>query len=420
MSDAEVLEPSTAIMTVEPGTDIVEAVAKQPGIVLLDREKFSAWYEKLKADAPTDVDISTNKGRDALRSFAARVRSEKAAIDKERLRLTADWRDMVSQANDAGKEIREQLDALAEEVRRPLTEWEQAEQKRADTVEATISGFKSQRFVEMSETAESIRTRGTSIYLTELDADVFQDRLDEAQREKDETVAHLKSALDRAEKAEAEAAELEKLRREKAEQEAAAQAKRDAEEAEARRVEQEKLAEQAKADAAAEAQRKIEAAAEQARRDAEEKAENDRKAVEAKRDYARQIIEHIKQVGLGMIGGQPQPYGILLHELDKKIVINDEMGDLQEEVRAVRDATRAQLEAAMERSRIKQEQEDQAEQDRLADEEKRKREANQAHRTKIMSAAKEAIISCGADEETAKKIVLAIKAAEIPHVRIEF
>lgn len=420
MSDAAAEVIHGEVMVVEPGTDIIEAVSARPGIVLMDTEKFDQFYEKLAAKAPTDVDITTGTGRDKVRSFAAEVRREKAAIDKARLSLTANWRDMTKQANDAGKVINERLEQLAIDVRKPLTEWEEAEKAREAEVDRIITLFRTARFVAMGEAADDIRERGTIIHNIAIDPEVFQDRADEAEREKKDTVDHLLAALAQAEKTEAAAAELEKLRQEKAEQEAAAQAKRDADEAEARRVEQEKLAEQAKADAAAEEQRKIEAAAEQARRDVEEMAENDRKAADAKRDYARQIIDHIKQVGLGMIGGQPQPYGILLHELGKKIVINDDMGDLQEEVRAVRDATRAQLEAAMERSRIKQEQEDQAEQDRLADEEKRKREANQAHRTKIMSAAKEAIISCGADEETAKKIVLAIKAAEIPHVRIEF
>ena len=175
MSEAEVLEPTNAIVTVDPGTDIVAAVAKKPGIVLLDREKFSAWYEKLKSEAPTDVDVSTAKGRDALRSFAARVRSEKAAIDKERLRLTADWRDMVKQANDAGNEIREQLDALAAEVRKPLTEWEEAEKAREAEVERIIGLFRSSRFVPMGEASDSIRERGTIIHEIAIDPDLFRD-----------------------------------------------------------------------------------------------------------------------------------------------------------------------------------------------------------------------------------------------------
>lgn len=415
MSDVAELE------TPVTGTAIALIVSQTPAVVLTDETKRKEFYAHIQAEVDAfEPDISTTKGRDAIKSLAFKITRTKTAIDAAGKELNEEARAKINAVDAERRAARDHLDELAKTVRKPLTEWEEAEKAREAEVERIIAMFRTSRFVEMGEASDHIRERGTIIHNIAIDPDVFQDRADEAEREKKDTVDHLLGALAQAEKAEAAAAELEKLRREKAEQEAAAQAKRDADEAEARRVEQEKLAEQAKADAAAEEKRKIEAAAEQARRDVEEKAENDRKAADAKRDYARQIIDHIKQVGLGMIGGQPQPYGILLHELDEKIIINDDMGDLQEEVRAIRDATRAQLEAAMERSRIKREQEDQAEQDRQADEEKRKREANQAHRTKIMSAAKEAIISCGADEETAKKIVLAIKAAEIPHVRIEF
>jgi len=121
-----------------------------------------------------------------------------------------------------------------------------------------------------------------------------------------------------------------------------------------------------------------------------------------------------------MIGGQPQPYGILLRELEMKIEINDDLGDLQHEVRAIRDATHAQLTASMERAAAKREQEEREEDRRRQEEAKAKREADQAHRTAVKTKAKEAIISCGADEETAKKIVMAIIAGEIPAVRMEF
>jgi colicin import membrane protein len=47
-----------------------------------------------------------------------------------------------------------------------------------------------------------------------------------------------------------------------------------------------------------------------------------------------------------------------------------------------------------------------------------KRDADQAHRGKVMSAAKVALMAVG--EEAAKKIVLAIRAGEIPAVTLTF
>ena len=49
-----------------------------------------------------------------------------------------------------------------------------------------------------------------------------------------------------------------------------------------------------------------------------------------------------------------------------------------------------------------------------------KRDADLKHRSAVKTAAKQAIMSCGADEETAKKIVLAIIAGEVPAVSLRF
>lgn len=380
MSEAEVLEPTNAIVTIEPGTDIIAAVAKQPGIVLLDREKFSAWYEKLKAEAPTDVDISTAKGRDALRSFAARVRSEKAAIDKERLRLTADWRNMVKQANDAGNEIREQLDALAAEVRKPLTEWEEAEKAREAEVERIISAFRSARFVAMGEASDAIRERGTAVHEVEITREQFQDRFEEAEREKKDTVEHLFAALKAAEKSEAETAELRRLREAEEKRLADEAAAREAEEAEARRIEEERIAEERRVAAEQAEQERVEAAAKEAedraRREAEETAEAERQRVQQEHEAA------------------------LVAERER--------------------AERAEAEAQAERDRIAAEEAERRAAEEREAQAKAKREADQAHRTAVKTKAKEALITCGADEETAKKIVLAIIAGEVPSVRMEF
>ena len=82
-----------------------------------------------------------------------------------------------------------------------------------------------------------IRERGGEIYQTALDPEVFGDRLDEAQREKDETVGILKAALDRAVKAEEEAAELVRLREEAEARDREERERREAEEAKRQRAE---------------------------------------------------------------------------------------------------------------------------------------------------------------------------------------
>jgi hypothetical protein len=405
----------------ETGTATALIVSQTPVVVLTDKEKRAEFYAHIQAEVDSfEPDISTLKGRDAIKSLAYKITRTKTAIDAAGKELNDEARQRINAVDAERRAVREHLDGLAKKVRQPLTEWEEAEKAREAEVDRIITMLRSSRFVEQSETSDSIRERGTIIHNIAIDPDVFQDRADEAEREKKDTVAHLLAAMEQAIKAEKAAEELERLRKAEAERQAAEQAKREAEEAEARRIEEEKRAEEARAAAEKAEQERIAAAAEQARRGAEQAAENERKDAERKREYARQIIDHIKQVGLGMIGGQPQPYGVLLRELEIKIEINDDLGDLQDEVRAIRDATHAQLTASMERAAAKREQEAREEEQRKADEQRRQREADQAHRTAVKTKAKEAIITCGADEETARKIVVAILAGEIPAVRMEF
>lgn len=373
---------ATAALELVPdtGTDIAVAVTKEPGIVLLDRQKFDAWYEKLAAKAPTDADVSTKKGRDTLRSFAAEVRSEKAAIDKARLRLTKEWRDMVSSANDAGKEINERLEQLAIDVRKPLTDWEAAEDARIKRCREIIEAFKSDAVVTLDDTAETVRARGMALFGVELPEDEFRDMLPEAQSAKDAAVATLKTALARLTKEEADRAELERLRQEaeeRAEQDRLADeaAAREAREAEEKRVAEERRVEAEKAEAERLARIEREAA-ENARREAEQAAEAERQRVE--REHAEQLAAERRRT---------------------------------EEAERVAQAERDRI-AAEEAARA-------AEAKRIADEQA-KREADQAHRTAVKSKAKAAIMSCGADEETARKIVMAIIAGEVPAVKLEF
>ncbi|BAK66845.1 conserved hypothetical protein [Sphingobium sp. SYK-6] len=353
----------------QDSTAIVVAVQKNPGIVLLDTEKFDVFYEKLKADAPVDADVTTNKGREALRKFAANVRSQKAAIDKSRLALTKEWRDMTAQANAAGKIIEQRLEALATEVRQPLTDWEQAENERLSNCRDTIARIRAAANVTIVDTVESVQERGTDIWGIVIDPEVFGDLAAEAQAAKDQTVSVLKEALARLKREAEERAELEKLRAEKEERD---------------RVEAERIAEQERVAAQAEATRVAEE-----RRIAAEKAEAERIA-RLEREAAERAQREAEAAA----------------EAERQRIQRE-----HEEALAAERARADEVERAA-----------QAERDRIAAEqaEQAKRDADKAHRTAVMKAAKEAIMTCGVDEEVAKKIVLLIRSGEVPNVSLRF
>lgn len=362
------------------GTDIVAAVDAKPAIVLLDTEKFDVFYEALKAKAPTDADVSTKKGRDALRSFAADVRSEKAKINRDRLRLTKEWRDLTSQVNDAGKQIDERLEGLAAEVRQPLTDWEEAEKQRVEWCQTVIADLKRGAVVSIDDTAETVRQRGEAAWNVLIKPETFGDMFVEAEAVKAATVETLKTALARLTKEEADRAELEKLR---------------AAEAERLRVEQEKAAAAELERRAAEAAR-----AEEERKAAAEQAEKDRIAAaeRAAEERARQQAEEAARAEQARKDAEAQAK---IEEANARAAEAERLAQAERDRIAEQELQRAAQEAA-----------DRAEQER--------REKNRQHVSKVMGEAKEAIMTCGVGEEVAKAIVLAIKANTIPHVGITF
>lgn len=379
---------ATAALKLEPehddqpeSTDIAVVVQHNPVIVLIDDKKRDDLYAHIRREVEAfEPDISTAKGRDAIKSFAFKITRTKTAIDAAGKKLNEEARQQINVVDAARRDARATLDALSDQVRKPLDDWKAAEDLRITECREAILSLQYAATVSIDDTAETVRARGKRVWETKLDAEKFGDMLVEAQTAKTNAVETLKIALARLIKEEADRAELEKLRAEAAEREAMEIAereererieaeKREAEEAERQRVEQERLA--------------------QERRVAAEKAEAERIA-EAEKAAAERASR----------------------EADERH---------QAELKAERDrAEKAERDAQAERDRIAElEAERLAEEKRLADE-RAEREADQAHRTAVKSAAKQAIMSCGADEDTARKIVAAILAGEIPNVSMEF
>jgi hypothetical protein len=188
----------------------------------------------------------------------------------------------------------------------------------------------------------------------------------------------------------------------------------------------------------------------------------------AENDAAKKVLDYIKQVRMGMIGGQTYPFPILLREVEEKIRPVDYPEQFRVEIEAARveahehltEAFKAHMErgqresaaqaAAEAEARVKAEQEaaivaerrkTQDAQDALAAEQRKQREAEEAeatrvaavaaedarrqadqdHRGAIMRAAKEALMEhAGITEGAAKKAVIAIVAGSIPSVTLKF
>lgn len=354
--------------------DLVRRVEANPAIVLTDEETFEAYYAYIEQQAlKLEVDLSTSAGRDLLRSAASEIARKKTAFDRTRKELTEDYRRKTATINAVGKLVVDRFAALQARVRHPLTVWEEREEARKQEADAILADLRNAAIVRAEETAEDVRKRLDRIRGINLNDELFGPRIEMAVDLRDEAVAALSEALARLVQQEEERAELERLRRAEAErQEREAREKR---EREAREAEEAR-----KRDDEARIERERQEAADKARRDAEEAA-------------ARAQQEEIDRINR----------------------------EKQAEVDAANKRAREAEEAAQaERDRAAREQREREEEASRVAAEKARREADQQHRSAVRTAAKEAIMTCGVDEDTARKIVLAIQAGEVPNVRIEF
>lgn len=351
-----------AIIEIAP--DLAPSIYVENGL-----DKF---LEQIREGVNEVPDLSTAKGRARIASLAAQVSRSKTAVEKP-------GRDYLKRLKEQPKVVETELrrfvtecDQLRDEVRRPLTEWEDAEKARTEALQ--------QRLVDLRALAEVIDAAGNYLPSADIQAriqeaksvvldDSWQERVAEAGVAKDSTIQQLEASLVVAQKREHEAAELERLRKEAEEK-----ARLEREETIRREA-----AEQARRDAEAKHKAELDAAA---RREAEEKARAE--AAERQRIETEQRAEREKK---------------------------------ETEERA-----RREKEEAVSAERRRQEEEKSArlaEEQRKAEEEAR-RAADKEHRRTINRQAIADLIESGLPQEMAEKALIAIASGKVSAVSIKY
>jgi hypothetical protein len=116
--------------------ELVVIEKKNAMAVFTNNDQLDPLIELIEKEARSLVpDVTTKKGRDAIASIAHKVARSKTYIDNAGKDLVAELKALPKQIDDRRRVARERLDALKDEVRRPLTEWE-AEQERIKAEEA--------------------------------------------------------------------------------------------------------------------------------------------------------------------------------------------------------------------------------------------------------------------------------------------
>ena len=93
---------------------------------------LDVFYNKIREEVMSEIpDLSTKKGRDRVASLSAQVSRSKVAIEKPGREYLKHLKEAVKPAEREIKRFVDMCDELRDEVRKPLTEWEQ-EQKRIE------------------------------------------------------------------------------------------------------------------------------------------------------------------------------------------------------------------------------------------------------------------------------------------------
>lgn len=275
-------------------TDLVVIEKKNAMAVFTNNDQLDPLIELIEKEARSLVpDVTTKKGRDAIASMAHKVARSKTYIDNAGKDLVAELKALPKQIDESRRVARERLDALKDEVRRPLTEWE-AEQAR---IAAEKAAEEERQRIEAEQKAalEALRKQ------VELDHEMallMNDAFDREQAEKKAEAERQRIAREEEIKRQAE----EKAKREAAEKaqreiDAAAAREREAilakERAERERIEAQQRAEREQREAAERAEREKQAAVEAERRKAQEEADRIRREAE-QREQARLAEEKRK------------------------------------------------------------------------------------------------------------------------------
>lgn len=160
-------------------------------------------------------DLSTKKGRDRIASLAASVSRSKTAIEKPGREYLKRLKEAVKPAEGELKRFVDACDALRDEIRLPLTEYENAEKQRIADLQNRLTCLRnsSQVVDEFGSPYHSseIAARLNDVKVIAID-ESWLELTAEAAVAKDAAVSKLEQALELATKREAEAAELENLR----------------------------------------------------------------------------------------------------------------------------------------------------------------------------------------------------------------
>jgi len=352
-------EPTNALATIE---------TLNPIVVFQTQGGVEDILSKLERDVRSvQTDATTEKGRKEIKSLAHKVARSKTALDDMGKAVAEDHRKVVDSVNASRREIKERLDALRDEVRKPVDDYEARELARIYELKCRITRIE-QAYVSL----DGVTVSQMRDYLSDLEVEKahdFQEFSARAEQAIQRTETAIRAAIIVAEQAEKDRIEAER---------------KAAEEAEAARIAAEKAREQREAEIARQAAETARLEAERRAKVEQDRIENERRAAIAEAERAEQRCK-------------------------------DEAAQAERRrVVAAEQAERDRI-AAIE-----------AERKRVADEkaaheaEERRRAADKAHRATINREVLADLVAAGLTDDHARQAISAIVGRKVRHVTLSY
>jgi len=254
-----------------------------------------------------ESDLETEKGRKEIASQAYKVAQSKSFIEKHGKKYSGQLKASAKIVDKARKTFRDNMDGLRDEIRQPLTEWEESEKNRLEAEALTIEiaedheeavlmndEFDKQikAALELKAKLEEIRLKEIAVQKREAEIRAEAERIrreDEIRKEAEEAALSAIKAAQEVEKARQEEAKKETERIKQAAIAEGARVKREAAEEVARQAEERKRLAKEAEEAKLRAVREAEELAERQRleREAERKAAEELKAWEEAEEKKR-------------------------------------------------------------------------------------------------------------------------------------
>lgn len=275
-------------------TTTAVSVLDDYSVIVVDQERLQAFFsdgknldeaygriEKLANGLVADV--ATKEGVSQIKSCARQIASAKTKIDNLGKQVVAELKKLPGVIDENRRNFRDKMEALQAEIRRPVTEIEERE--------AEIDRIKAVHQQLISADSATIKQNIEAVKAIALTAEKWNDSLEKATKAVNGEINALETMLKAAEKREAEARELDELRKKQEETD--------------RIIREQKIREDAERKAREEAEAR--ASAEKARLE-REKEEAERKAAEAERaaqearereEAARNSKEALERAAIG-------------------------------------------------------------------------------------------------------------------------